>query len=259
MPEQSTQKNNTENTTGVDSQTLLYTDGLTKFYKKRKVVSSVNINIGKGEIVGLLGPNGAGKTTSFYMIMGLITPSGGKVYFGQTEITRMPMYKRARLGIGYLAQEPSIFRTLTVQENLMAILQTLPISKQEQKRRLEQLLEEMKIARLYKNVACTLSGGERRRLEIARSLITNPKLLLLDEPFSGVDPIAVFDVQQIILSLKEKGMGILLTDHSVRETLRITDRTYLLYEGRVLKQGSSDYLANDPEAKRIYLGKEFTM
>ncbi len=240
-------------------QSLLYTEGLTKYYKKRRVVSSVNLRIEAGEIVGLLGPNGAGKTTSFYMIMGLIIPSGGRVSFQGREISRLPMYRRARLGMGYLSQEPSIFRSLTVEENLMAILETLPLKKAQRLERMHQLLDEMKISHLAGNYAYTLSGGERRRLEIARSLITRPKLLLLDEPFSGVDPIAVFDVQQIIRSLKKMGIGILLTDHSVRETLRITDRTYLMYEGRILKEGSSEFLANDPEARHIYLGKEFTM
>ncbi len=238
---------------------LLRTENLVKIYNKKRVVDGINISVKRGEIVGLLGPNGAGKTTTFYMIVGLVRPNDGKVLFDKEDITRVPMSHRARLGMSYLSQEPSIFRKLTVEENIMAILETLKISGKERKERLKKLLNELNIAHLAKNKAYTLSGGERRRLEITRALVTSPSFILLDEPFSGVDPIAVSDVQQIIGTLKQRGMGILLTDHNVRETLSITDRTYLIYEGKVLKHGSSDYLANDPETRQIYLGERFRM
>lgn len=238
---------------------LLQTENLCKSYNLRRVVNGVAISVGRSEVVGLLGPNGAGKTTTFYMIVGLIKPEAGKIYFDSKDITRLPMYKRARKGIGYLSQEPSIFRNLSVEDNIMAVLETIKITKSERKKRLEELLNELKIAHLAKNKAYTLSGGERRRLEITRSLVTNPSFILLDEPFSGVDPIAVFEVQQIIAELKHKGLGILLTDHSVRETLSITDRAYIMAEGKILISGTAEELINSPEAKKIYLGERFSM
>lgn len=238
---------------------LVQTDQLVKAYRKRRVVDGVNINVKRGEIVGLLGPNGAGKTTSFYMIVGLIRPTGGKVYFKGQNVTQQPMYARARMGMGYLAQEPSVFRKLTVEENVMAILETLPISKKERQKRLKSLLEELKISYVAKQRAYTLSGGERRRLEITRALVTNPALILLDEPFSGVDPLAVYDVQQIIIDLKAKGLGILITDHNVRETLAVVDRAYLISEGKVLREGTSDFLINDEVSRELYLGPRFSM
>ncbi len=237
----------------------LRTEDLVKVYKKRKVVNQVSIDIEQGEIVGLLGPNGAGKTTTFYMIVGLIRPKSGKIYLGDQEITRQPMYKRARMGIGYLSQEQSIFRRLTVEQNILAILETLDISKAERANRLESLLMELNIAHLAKNKAYTLSGGERRRVEITRALVTQPKFILLDEPFAGVDPIAVEEIQNIVQSLKEKSIGVLITDHNVHETLSITDRTYLLYDGVVLKSGTSELLASDPEAIKLYLGEKFKL
>jgi len=240
-------------------ETLVQTDQLVKSYHGKRVVDGVDLNVKKGEIVGLLGPNGAGKTTSFYMIVGLTKPSGGRVFFQGKEITRAPMYRRARMGMGYLAQEPSIFRRLTVEQNVMAILETLPLTKRERKERLEYMLEELKISYLAKQKAYTLSGGERRRLEITRALVTNPALILLDEPFSGVDPLAVYDVQQIIVELKERGLGILITDHNVRETLAVVDRAYLLCEGKVLREGSSSFLINDEVSRELYLGPRFTM
>ena len=242
-----------------DNNVLLRTQGLVKIYGGRRVVDGVDINVKSGEIVGLLGPNGAGKTTSFYMTVGLIKPNGGKVFFDGKDVTRMPMHKRARRGIGYLAQEPSVFRKLTVEENILAILETLPLTAEERKFRLDYLLEELDITSLAKNKAYTLSGGERRRLEITRALVTGPKLMLLDEPFSGVDPIAVHEVQQIIAGLKGKGLGILLTDHNVRETLRIVDRAYLIVHGKVVREGTSDFLINDPHSREIYLGPDFSM
>ncbi len=240
---------------------LLNATGLMKTYHGKTVVKGVSINVKPGEVVGLLGPNGAGKTTSFYMIMGLISPDKGqgKITFRGIDITRMPMYRRARLGMGYLAQEPSIFRKLTVEQNIMAILETLAISKAERKRRLEELLAELELARLRKQKAMTLSGGERRRLEITRALVTNPSFIMLDEPFSGVDPIAVYDVQQIIGQLKALGLGILITDHNVRETLSVVDRAYLMSQGEILVQGTKDYLVNDERAREVYLGPAFTM
>ena len=238
---------------------LLETKQLRKAYKGRTVVDGVSINISRGEIVGLLGPNGAGKTTSFYMVVGVIKPDAGHIYFRGEDITSLPMYQRARLGIGYLSQEPSIFRKLTVEENVMAILETLDITQAERKRRLERLLEELDIAYLAKNKAYTLSGGERRRLEITRALVTNPSLILLDEPFSGVDPIAVFEVQKILQKLKAQGLSILLTDHSVRETLSITDRAYLLCDGKIEVSGTSKFLASDAKARELYLGEKFTL
>ncbi len=237
----------------------LRTEDIVKVYKKRKVVNQVSIDIEQGEIVGLLGPNGAGKTTTFYMIVGMISPQSGKIYLDDQEITRQPMYKRARMGIGYLSQEQSIFRRLTVEQNILAILETLDISKEERASRLESLLMELNIAHLAKNKAYTLSGGERRRVEITRALVTQPKFILLDEPFAGVDPIAVEEIQNIVQSLKARGIGVLITDHNVHETLSITDRTYLLYDGVVLKSGTAELLANDPEAIKLYLGEKFKL
>jgi len=242
-----------------NSKDLLKTDGLVKVYGGREVVKGVDLSVAPGEIVGLLGPNGAGKTTSFYMTVGLVKPTRGRVYFQGENVTNMPMYKRARLGMGYLSQEPSIFRSLTVEENVMAILETLPLNRRQRKERLEFLLEELKIAYVGKQKAYTLSGGERRRLEITRALVTSPSLILLDEPFSGVDPLAVYDVQQIVRELKERGLGILITDHSVRETLEIVDRAYLICEGSVLREGTSDFLTNDEMSRELYLGPRFSM
>ncbi|MBT8041850.1 MAG: LPS export ABC transporter ATP-binding protein [Pontiella sp.] len=238
---------------------LIQTEKLVKAYKGRKVVREVEINVKAGEIVGLLGPNGAGKTTSFYMIVGLVRPTSGKVYFNGKNVTGTPMYKRARMGMGYLSQEPSIFRKLSVQDNVMAILETLPISARERNTRLEQLLEDLKISHLAKQKAYTLSGGERRRLEITRALVTNPSIILLDEPFSGVDPLAVNDVQDIVRDLRNKGLGVLITDHNVRETLAVVDRAYLLCEGQVLSEGDSDFLVNDEVSRELYLGPRFSM
>ena len=238
---------------------LLRTEGLVKVYNGRSVVNGVDINVKKGEIVGLLGPNGAGKTTSFYMIVGLVRPNGGSVHFQNADVTSMPMHQRARNGMGYLPQEESIFRKLTVEENILAILETTKATKKERKERCEELLTRSGIEHLAKNEALTLSGGEKRRLTIARSLVTNPSLLMLDEPFSGVDPIAVHDVQQIIQDLRAQGLAILITDHNVRETLNIVDRAYLIFEGRVESQGNKDFLLNDPISRKLYLGESFTM
>jgi lipopolysaccharide export system ATP-binding protein len=238
---------------------LLEATDLCKSYNSRMVVNNVNLEVKRGEIVGLLGPNGAGKTTTFYMIVGIIQPDGGSITFDNQEITRLPIHKRARHGIGYLAQESSVFKKLTVEENIMAILETLPLSKKERKARLINLLEELNIAHLAKNRAYTLSGGERRRLEITRALVTNPSFILLDEPFSGIDPIVVADAQEIIKGLKEKGLGVLLTDHNVRETLAITDRAYLIAEGQILISGSAQKLVDDPKARELYLGEKFKM
>ncbi|MFH1010545.1 MAG: LPS export ABC transporter ATP-binding protein [bacterium] len=232
---------------------------LVKTYGRRRVVDDIAVSVGTGEIVGLLGPNGAGKTTTFYMMTGMIRPTRGDIYLNSRRLTRLPMYKRARLGIGYLSQEASAFRKLTVERNLMAILELLPISRVERRRRLEALLEEFSIAHVAKSKAYLLSGGERRRLEIARSLVVQPKFMLLDEPFAGIDPIAVLDIQNIVRGLKAKGIGVLITDHNVHETLAITDRSYLLYDGQILKEGSAEFLANDPEARRIYLGESFRL
>ena len=238
---------------------LLRTEGLVKVYNGRSVVNGVDINVKKGEIVGLLGPNGAGKTTSFYMIVGLVRPNGGSVHFQNADVTSMPMHQRARNGMGYLPQEESIFRKLTVEENILAILETTKATKKERKERCEELLTRFGIEHLAKNEALTLSGGEKRRLTIARSLVTNPSLLMLDEPFSGVDPIADHDVQQIIQDLRAQGLAILITDHNVRETLNIVDRAYLIFEGRVESQGNKDFLLNDPISRKLYLGESFTM
>jgi lipopolysaccharide export system ATP-binding protein len=238
---------------------LLEAKNLVKIYNGRRVVDGLSITVGRSEIVGLLGPNGAGKTTSFYMAVGIVQPDEGQIIFDQDDITKKPIHERCRLGMGYLAQESSIFRKLSVEENIMAILETLEIGPKERKRRLESLLEELNISHLAKSKAYTLSGGERRRLEITRALVTNPSFLLLDEPFSGIDPIVVAEAQEIIKDLKKRGLGILLTDHNVRETLSITDRAYLVADGRILISGTAQDLINDPKARKIYLGEKFTM
>jgi len=238
---------------------LLETKDLAKAYDGREVVRGIDITVKRGEIVGLLGPNGAGKTTTFYMIVGVIAPNRGKIIFDNHDITGLPIHARAHFGIGYLSQEASIFRKLTVEENIMAILEILPIGRRERQKRLVSLLEELNIAHLAKSKAYTLSGGERRRLEITRALVTNPSFILLDEPFSGIDPIVVNEAQEIIRELKAKGLGILLTDHNVRETLSITDRAYLIAEGRILISGTAHELVNHPQARQIYLGEKFRM
>lgn len=238
---------------------LLEINNLSKSYGIKTVVRGVSLSVKRGEIVGLLGPNGAGKTTSFYMVVGIIAPDEGNILFDNQDITNLPIHIRARYGMGYLSQEPSIFRKLTVEENIMAILEMLTLTKIERVKRLEELLHELNISHLRKNKAYTLSGGEMRRLEITRALVTNPSFLLLDEPFSGIDPIVVGEAKEIIVELKRKGIGILLTDHNVRETLSITDRAYLIAEGRILISGTSSELINDPKSREIYLGKNFTM
>ncbi len=234
-------------------------ENLVKVYGRRTVVNDVTIEISQGEIVGLLGPNGAGKTTTFYMVVGMIRPRSGKVFLNDAPITDMKMYQRARKGIAYLPQEASIFRKMTVEQNLMAILETLPLSRARRREKCNRLLEELSIDQLRDSMAYNLSGGERRRTEIARCLVTDPKFILLDEPFAGIDPIAVADIQEIVKGLSSRGIGVLITDHNVHETLAITDRAYLLYEGRILKSGSSDYLASDSEARKLYLGETFTL
>lgn len=238
---------------------VLLADGLVKRYGGRVVVDHVCLYVNRGEIVGLLGPNGAGKTTTFYMIVGLIRPDAGRIEFEGRDITRLPMYQRARLGIGYLSQEPSVFRKLTVEENIRAILETLDLSAAEEERRLAELLDELGLTPLAKQKAYTLSGGERRKLEITRALVTRPSMMMLDEPFSGVDPLAVSDIQQIIVGLKQRGLGIVITDHNVRETLAVVDRAYLLYEGKVLREGASSFLINDEVSRELYLGHKFSM
>ena len=238
---------------------ILSSEKLCKYYHRRAVVNEVSIEVKPGEVVGLLGPNGAGKTTTFYMIIGFIRPDRGSVHLGGKSINRLPMYKRAGLGIGYLAQEASVFRKLTVEENIMAILQFRKMSRKERKNKLEELLQELDIVHLRKSKAYTLSGGERRRVEITRALVNDPKFMLLDEPFAGIDPIAVEDIQKIINRLVEKNMGVLITDHNVRETLSICSRAYIMCDGKILKAGSSEFLANDPEARKIYLGEKFRL
>jgi len=238
----------------------LRAEGLVKFYHRRRVVNGVAIDVKRGEVVGLLGPNGAGKTTVFYMMVGIERPNEGKIFLDEKDITRYPMYRRARAGIGYLSQEPSVFRNLTVEENIMAILETCKnIDKKDRKKRLEELLEDLQISHLTNNKAYTLSGGERRRLEICRTLVTEPSFILLDEPFTGIDPIAVFEIQKIVHNLKKNGYGILITDHSVRETLEITDHAYIMYEGKILFSGTSEELIKSEKAREIYLGERFTM
>ena len=238
---------------------LLSTDKLVKSYRQRRVVDGVSISVAPGEIVGLLGPNGAGKTTTFNMVVGVVKPDEGTVQFQEHDITHLPMHKRARLGIGYLTQEPSIFRKLTVEQNILAILETCKINSAERAMRLKYLLDELDLARLAKSKAYMLSGGEKRRLEITRALVTSPKLLLLDEPFSGIDPIAVYEVQKIVRRLKERGLGILITDHNVRETLKLVDRAYLIHKGEVVYEGAAEQMVDDPKAREIYLGPEFNM
>ncbi len=242
-----------------DALLTLRSENLVKIYRKRKVVNGVSIEVKQGEIVGLLGPNGAGKTTTFYMIIGFIKPESGRILIDQEDITRLPMYERARRGIGYLSQEPSIFRKLSVEQNIMAILEMQKIPQGEREERLDTLLNELDISYLAKNKAYTLSGGERRRVEITRALSTRPKFMLLDEPFSGIDPIAVEDIQKIINRLREKNLGILITDHNVRETLSITDRAYIMCDGEILKSGTAEFLASDAEARKIYLGEKFKL
>ncbi|MDX9982325.1 MAG: LPS export ABC transporter ATP-binding protein [Lentisphaeria bacterium] len=237
---------------------LIETQGLVKAYRGRRVVNRVSLTVQPHEVVGLLGPNGAGKTTTFYMIMGLIRPNEGSILFMGKDVSRLAMFERARLGMGYLSQEPSIFRKLTVADNIMAILETLPLTGQERGERLKDLLNELQLTHLAKQKAMTLSGGERRRLEITRALATNPRFILLDEPFSGVDPINVYEVQKIIAHLRDRGLGVLITDHSVRETLAIVNRAYIICDGEILCHGSSDYLINDEQARRVYLGPRFT-
>ena len=232
---------------------------LVKIYKKRRVVDQVDIELNQGEIVGLLGPNGAGKTTTFYMIVGLVPPESGDVFIDDKKVTHVPMYRRARRGIGYLSQEPSVFRRLTVEQNLLAILETLPLSEAERQQQLEDLLDELSIKHLRKNKAYSLSGGERRRLEITRALVTSPKFMLLDEPFAGIDPIAVDDIQRIVAGLKRRGLGVLITDHNVRETLTITDRAYIMFDGRIHLEGTSEELVSDPQARKLYLGEDFRL
>ena len=238
---------------------LLHTEGLQKIYDGRVVVNGVDIEVKKGEIVGLLGPNGAGKTTTFYMIVGLVRPDGGKVVFEDKDATLEPMFKRARMGMGYLPQEESIFRRLTVRENILGVMETQGYSRQDCADQTQALMEKFGIDHVADNLAITLSGGEKRRLTIARSLVTSPKLLMLDEPFSGVDPIAVSEIQDIIRMLRQAGLAILITDHNVRETLNIVDRAYLIFEGQILRHGTKDFLVNDEEARRLYLGSNFSM
>lgn len=238
---------------------LLRTELLAKAYRKRRVVDGVSIKVDPGEIVGLLGPNGAGKTTTFNMVVGVVKPDEGAVLFEDQPVTRKPMHQRARLGMGYLTQEPSVFRKLTVEQNIRAILETCKMKSDERKLRMKYLLEELDLTSLAKSYAYMLSGGEKRRLEITRALVTSPKLLMLDEPFSGIDPIAVYEVQKIIRRLKDRGLGVLITDHNVRETLKLIDRGYIIHKGQVLVEGSAEFLANDPKARELYLGPEFNM
>ncbi|MGB7769097.1 MAG: LPS export ABC transporter ATP-binding protein [Verrucomicrobiia bacterium] len=248
-----------ETTTAPTNGALLATENLMKEYSGRRVVNGVSVNVKAGEIVGLLGPNGAGKTTTFNMVVGVVKPDAGAVKFQARDITRLPMHKRARLGIGYLTQEPSVFRKLTVEDNILAILETCKLSRDERAVRLKYLLAELDLTPVAGSLAYQISGGEKRRLEITRALVTSPKLMLLDEPFSGIDPIAVYEVQKILRRLKERGLGILITDHNVRETLKLIDRGYIIHKGQVLVEGSSEFLTNDPKAREIYLGPEFNL
>jgi lipopolysaccharide export system ATP-binding protein len=241
------------------SSMTLAAEGLTKTYSRRRVVDGISLEVGKGEIVGLLGPNGAGKTTTFYMFLGLVRPEAGQVRLGGRNITGLPMHLRARLGLGYLPQEACVFRKLTVEQNLAAVLELLPLSREQRKERLESLLAEFNLAPVRRYIGQVLSGGERRRVEIARALATQPAFILLDEPFTGVDPIAIADIQEIILHLRSKDIGILLTDHNVRETLAITDRAYIIHQGQILTSGNSQELPNDPAARKFYLGEKFTI
>lgn len=237
----------------------LHTHNLVKIYKNRTVVDNVSIEVNQGEIVGLLGPNGAGKTTTFYMTVGLIKPNGGKIFLDDLDITKLPVYKRAQYGVGYLAQEASVFRSLSVEDNILAVLEMTDTTKKYQREHLERLIDEFRLHKVRKNLGIQLSGGERRRTEIARAVAINPKFILLDEPFAGVDPIAVEDIQTIIRSLKDKNIGVIITDHNVHETLAVTDRTYLLFEGKILKSGSAQELADDEMVRRVYLGKDFKL
>lgn len=246
-------------TTEDNNRAVLRSENLRKIYGKRTVVKDVSIFVRQGEIVGLLGPNGAGKTTTFYMITGMIKPNAGRIFIDKKDITKIAMYRRARKGVSYLPQEASIFRKLSVEDNLLAIMQVIGIPRKERKSRCDHLLAELNIAHIAKNKGYNLSGGERRRTEIARTLVTNPRFILLDEPFAGVDPIAVEDIQNIVHALKDRGIGVLITDHNVHETLSITDRSYLLFEGKILKEGTSSFLADDPEAKKLYLGEKFRL
>ena len=239
--------------------TILKSKSLVKYYQRRAVVNDVSIEVKPGEVVGLLGPNGAGKTTTFYMIIGFIRPDKGQVFMGDKNISRFPMYRRSRQGIGYLAQEASVFRKLTVEDNITAILQFTGLSREKRKEKLNNLLAELDLDNLRHNKAYTLSGGERRRVEITRVLVNDPKFILLDEPFAGIDPIAVEDIQKIINRLVERGLGVLITDHNVRETLSICNRAYIMCDGKILKEGTSEFLANDPEARKIYLGEKFKL
>ena len=238
---------------------VLRSENLKKIYGKRTVVKEASVFVKQGEIVGLLGPNGAGKTTTFYMITGMVKPNAGKIFIDDKEITKIAMYRRARRGVSYLPQEASIFRKLSVEDNLLAIMQVIGIPRKERRERCDKLLAELNITHIAKSKGYNLSGGERRRTEIARTLVTNPRFILLDEPFAGVDPIAVEDIQNIVYALKERGIGVLITDHNVHETLSITDRSYLLFEGKILKEGTSTFLADDPEAKKLYLGEKFRL
>ena len=238
---------------------ILRAENLLKIYKGRSVVNDISVQVSQGEIVGLLGPNGAGKTTSFYMIVGLVQPNSGKIFLEEQDITTLPMYKRAKLGIGYLAQEASVFRKLSVEENILAVLEMTSLTKVQQKEKMESLLEEFSLTHVRKNLGMVLSGGERRRTEIARALAVDPKFVLLDEPFAGVDPIAVEEIQTIVAKLKTKNIGILITDHNVNETLSITDRAYLMFEGRLLKAGTAEELAADEQVRKVYLGTQFEL
>jgi lipopolysaccharide export system ATP-binding protein len=244
---------------GAGDAVLLRTEALVKAYRRRCVVNRVSLFVRSGEIVGLLGPNGAGKTTTFNLVVGIVKPDAGRVEFDGRDITRLPMHRRARLGIGYLTQEPSVFRKLTVEQNILAILETCRLTRAERQVRLKYLLDELDLAPLARHMAYTLSGGEKRRLEITRALVLSPRLLLLDEPFSGIDPIAVYEVQKIIRRLKERGMGILVTDHNVRETLKLVDRAYLIHKGQVVYEGGGPEMLNDPKAREIYLGPDFNI
>lgn len=241
------------------SEVCIRTQSLVKIYSKRRVVNDVSIRVDAGEVVGLLGPNGAGKTTTFYMVVGMIRPSGGQIFLGDKNVTKTPMYKRARMGIGYLAQDPSIFRGLTVEQNLLSILETMKMTRSERKEKLDMLLDELDISHIRKSMGYQLSGGERRRVEITRALVIEPKFMLLDEPFAGIDPIAVADLQKIVKKLKQRGLGILITDHNVRDTLSITDRSYVMYEGSIKRSGAPDELAEDAEVREIYLGESFRL
>jgi lipopolysaccharide export system ATP-binding protein len=240
-------------------QNLLQSQGLIKRYKKRTVVNDVSVQVRQGEIVGLLGPNGAGKTTTFYMIVGMIRPNGGKVYMDESDITKQPMYRRARLGIGYLPQEASVFRRLSVRDNILSVLQLTKLPRKSQEEKTDRLLEDFGLTHIAKSKGYVLSGGERRRTEIARALALDPKFMLLDEPFAGIDPIAVEEIMRVVTTLKGRNIGVLITDHNVHETLSITDRSYLLFEGKILKSGTADFLANDDEARKLYLGEKFKL